>query len=137
MTALAIGMLTGIIFWFLADEMGMFFYKRNDLTWMIRLAGLCAPLLYVTGTTTSLMISIGQEAQSFRNSLFQQLLLLICLIIFTGIPSLNIYGYIVAIAISNIVLLIKICIRLIYTEAPKLLRKIITLRRYTDIVKRR
>ena len=42
LTALAIGMLTGIIFWFLADEMGMFFYK-NDLTWMIRLAGLCAP----------------------------------------------------------------------------------------------
>lgn len=107
LTALTIGLLTGVVFWFMADEMGMFFYKRNDLTWMIRLAGLCAPLLYVTGTTTSLMISIGQEAQSFRNSLFQQLLLLICLIIFTGIPSLNIYGYIVAIAISNIVLLIR------------------------------
>lgn len=107
LTALAIGVITGALFWFLADEMGMFFYKRNDLTWMIRLAGLCAPLLYVTGTTTSLMISIGQEAQSFRNSLFQQLLLLICLIIFTGIPALNIYGYIVAIALSNIVLLMR------------------------------
>lgn len=105
--AFIIGLLTGAIFWIFSDEMGMLFYKQEDLGLMIRLAGACSPLLYVTATTTSLLISIGQEAQSFRNSLFQQLLLLICLIIFTGIPALNIYGYIVAIAISNTVLLVQ------------------------------
>ena len=72
---------------------------------MIRLTGLCAPLFYLTAASTSLLISIGQEAQSFRNSLFQQLLLLIFLLLFTGVPSLNIYGYIVAAALSNLVLL--------------------------------
>ena len=74
---------------------------------MIRLSGICSPLLYVTAATTSLLISIGQEAQSFRNSLFQQLLLLIFLILFTGIPALNIYGYIAAAALSNAVLLVQ------------------------------
>ncbi len=87
--------------------MGDFFYKREDLGLMIRLAGLCSPLLYVTATTNSLLISIGKEAQSFRNSLLQQLLLLIFLILFTGMPALNIYGYIAAIALSNAVLLVQ------------------------------
>ena len=73
---------------------------------MIRMAGLCAPLLYMTATSTSLLIGIGCESQSFRNSLLQQLLLLIFLIIFTGIPALNIYGYLVSIAVSNGILLI-------------------------------
>lgn len=99
-----IGILTLVVFWIFADNMGMFFYKHDDLGFMIRMAGLCAPLLYTTATTTSLLIGIGQEGQSFRNCLLQQLLLLIFLMIFTGIPALNIYGYIVAIAISNAIL---------------------------------
>lgn len=104
--AFFIGILTLFIFWIFADDMGYLFYKRSDLGFMIRMAGLCSPLLYMTATSTSLLIGIGQEGQSFRNSLLQQLLLLIFLMIFTGIPSLNIYGYIVAIAISNAILLI-------------------------------
>ncbi|MGN0659502.1 MAG: oligosaccharide flippase family protein, partial [Emergencia sp.] len=105
--SLCIGILTGLLFFVLADDMGLFFYKREDLGLMIRLAGLCAPLLYVTAASTSLLISIGREAQSFRNSLLQQLLLLIFLLVFIGIPQLNIYGYILAIALSNSVLLVQ------------------------------
>ncbi len=105
--SLVIGLLTCIIFFFFADSMGQFFYKENGLGLMIRLAGLLAPLLYMTAASTSLLIGVGREGQSFRNSLFQQLLLLIFLIIFTGIPALNIYGYLLAIALSNGVLLIK------------------------------
>ena len=102
-----IGLCAGTVFWLFADEMGRFFYKQEDLGAMIRLTGLCAPLFYLTAASTSLLISIGQEAQSFRNSLFQQLLLLIFLLLFTGVPSLNIYGYIVAAALSNLVLLVQ------------------------------
>ena len=103
--AFGIGIVTMVLFLLLADEMGLFFYKRNDLSLMIRLAGVCAPILYVTAASTSLLIGIGCEKLSFKNSLLQQLLLLIFLMIFTGIPSLNIYGYLAAIAISNIILL--------------------------------
>lgn len=100
-----IGLLTAVFFWNWADALGMVFYKRDDLLWMIRLAGLCAPVLDMTITSTNLLISIGEESQSFRNCLLQQLLLLICLILFVGIPALNIYGYILAVIISNLLLL--------------------------------
>lgn len=106
LTAFIIGIATSVVFWFSADAMGMLFYKRSDLGWLIRWAGLCAPMLDVTITSTNLLISIGQEGQSFRNSLLQQILLLIFLMVFVGIPSLNIYGYIAAIALSNLILLV-------------------------------
>lgn len=107
LTSFLIGLVTSLLFFLFADQMGIFFYKRSDLTLMIHLSGACAPLLYVTSATTSLLISVGQESLSFRNTLFQQLLLLILLLLLTGIPALNIYGYITAIALSNIALLFK------------------------------
>ena len=102
---LVVGFLTTICFWIFADQMGLFFYKRTDLGWLIRFAGLCAPLLDLSAISTSLLIGIGQEGQSFRNTLLQQLLMLIFLILFVGIPALNIYGYILAFALSNLILL--------------------------------
>ncbi len=104
--SLVIGIITTVVFWFGAEFMGTFFYKRTDLVWMIRLAGLCAPLLDTAITSTNLLISIGEENQSFRNCLLQQLILLICLILFVGIPSLHIYGYLLSISISNLLLLV-------------------------------
>ena len=105
--ALVIGLATSVLYMFTADGMGELFYKRDDLGALIRLAGLCAPVLYLSATSTSLLISIGHESESFRNSLLQQLLLLIGLTVFTGIPQLNIYGFLLAVACSVIVLLIQ------------------------------
>lgn len=105
--ALIIGLATSVLFMFTADGMGELFYKRDDLGALIRLAGLCAPVLYLSATSTSLLISIGHEPESFRNSLLQQLLLLIGLTVFTGIPQLNIYGFLLAVACSVTVLLIQ------------------------------
>jgi stage V sporulation protein B len=103
--SLLIGLMTGLLLWCFADQLGEFFYGRSDLNAMIHLAGLCAPLLYVTAATGSLLVGIGAETRAFQNALFQQLLLLILLILLTGIPQLNIYGYMLAIALSNGVLL--------------------------------
>ena len=105
--ALVIGLATSVLFMFTADGMGELFYKRDDLGALIRLAGLCSPVLYLSATSTSVLISIGHEPESFRNSLLQQLLLLIGLTVFTGIPQLNIYGFLLAVACSVIVLLIQ------------------------------
>ena len=106
MAALFIGALTALVFCVAADEMGSFFYKRDDLGMMIRLSGLCAPVLDVAAVSTSLLIAIGKESQSFRNTLQQQLLLLIFVILLVGVPALNIYGYILSFAVSNGVLVI-------------------------------
>ena len=103
--ALLTGFVTALLFWFLGDTMGNLFYKRDDLGTMIQFLGLCAPLLYVTITSTNLLIGIGEEGRSFQNCLLQQLYLLIFLLTFVGIPALNIYGYIVAIVLSQLLLL--------------------------------
>ncbi|MEG1067422.1 MAG: oligosaccharide flippase family protein [Anaerovoracaceae bacterium] len=103
--ALLIGVFTSLVYFAFADQIGFFLYHRCDLTHMIRLTGLLAPLLYTANCTNSVLISMGKEHISFKNSFLQQTILLICLIIFTSIPSINIYGYIIALLISNIVLL--------------------------------
>ena len=104
--ALAIGLLTALVFLIAADGLGAFFYKRDDLGLLIRLSGFCAPILDVAAVSTSLLIGVSKESQSFRNALMQQLLLLISIILLVGVPSLNIYGYILSFALSNTVLVI-------------------------------
>lgn len=104
--ALGIGVATALIFWLGADGMGSLFYKRDDLGLLIRLSGLCAPILDVAAVSTSLLIGVGMEGQSFRSTLLQQLLLLIFIILLVGMPQLNIYGYVLSFALSNMVLVI-------------------------------
>ena len=104
LVSFAIGLVTTLVFFIAADQMGALFYKRNDLGLMIRLSGLCAPILDVAAVSTSLLIAIGKEGQSFRNALLQQLLLLIFIILLVGVPAINIYGYILSFALSNSVL---------------------------------
>ena len=106
LAALMVGVLTAVVFGVAADELGDFFYKRDDLGVMIRLSGLCAPVLDVAAVSTSLLIAVGREGQSFRNALMQQLLLLISIILLVGLPVLHIYGYIISFALSNTVLVI-------------------------------
>ncbi len=102
----AIGLLTLVLFLVAADEMGYLFYKRDDLGLLIRVSGLCAPVLDVAAVSTSLLIAVGKESQSFRNALLQQLLLLIFIILLVGLPTLNIYGYVLSFALSNGVLVV-------------------------------
>lgn len=104
--ALGVGVATTLVFWIGADGMGALFYKRDDLGLLIRLSGLCAPILDVAAVSTSLLIGVGMEGQSFRSALLQQLLLLIFIILLVGIPALNIYGYVLAFALSNMVLVL-------------------------------
>ena len=104
--AFGIGVATACVFWICADGMGALFYKRDDLGLMIRLSGLCAPILDVAAVSTSLLIGVGMEGQSFRSALMQQLLLLISIILLVGVPGLNVYGYILSFALSNMVLVV-------------------------------
>lgn len=106
LAALGIGVMTTLVFWLMADEMGALFYKRDDLGMLIRLSGLCAPILDVAAVSTSLLIGVGKEGQSFRSTLLQQLLLLILIILLVGVPRLNIYGYILSFGLSNGVLVV-------------------------------
>ena len=103
--SLLIGIITMILYCTFAEEIGFFLYKRTDLNYMIKLTGLLSPLLYTSSSSSSILISMGKERISFRNSFLQQGTLLIGLFIFTSIPAINIYGYVLALFLSNAVLL--------------------------------
>lgn len=105
--SLFIGIVTGMILWLFSSELGPLFYHQQNLELMIKTGAVCVPLLYVSEASSSLLISIGEEVRSFQTNLLHQLILLICLIIFTGIPWINVYGYFIAIFISHLVLLLQ------------------------------
>lgn len=104
--SLIIGIATGIVFLLYGDALGSIIYGRDDLGLMIKLSAILVPVMYVAATSNSILISMGEEKISFRNSLLQQIILLISLRIFTSIPSVNIYGYIIGMFICHIFQLI-------------------------------
>lgn len=102
--AVLIGIGTFAVALVFGDEMGMIFYKQYDLGPMIKLVGLFAPVVNCAAISQSLLIACGKEGAAFTNSLLSQLVLLFCLIVFTGIKSINIYGYLISVAIANMLL---------------------------------
>lgn len=101
-----IGMITGIILWLFSSKLGILFYHQQGLNLMIKAGAFCVPVLYIAEASSSLLISLGEEVRSFQNNLLHQLILLIVLILFTGMPVINVYGYFIAIFISHLVLLL-------------------------------
>lgn len=102
--AMLIGIGTFAIAVLLGDEMGIIFYKQYDLGPMIKLAGLFAPAVNCAAISQSLLIACGKEGAAFTDSLLSQLILLLGLFVFTGIKSVNIYGYVISAAVANVLL---------------------------------
>ena len=93
-TALAISLCIG-------DNLGYLLYKRKDLGNYIKFAALVAPILYTSSTTYAILNGFGKQKIILRNSLIISVLRIILLYTFTGIPSINVYGYGVTIIITS------------------------------------
>lgn len=100
--ALFIGLVTGIIFLIYGDALGVAIYGRDDLGLMISFSAILVPVMYMAATSNSILISMGEEKISFRNSLLQQIILLVSLRFFTAIKYINIYGYIIGMFICYV-----------------------------------
>ena len=61
------------------------------------------PLAFVSSTMYGILNGLDKQSIILRNNIFISILEIICLFIFTGIPSINIYGYILTMLISSIV----------------------------------
>jgi stage V sporulation protein B len=88
-----LGLATLVICLLIPEELGMMFYNRDDLGSYIKFAALSAPIVFVSATTYGILNGLGRQSIILRNSLILSMLELILLYIFTGIPSINIYGY--------------------------------------------
>ena len=91
--AFLLGIATTIICNIIPDALGEMFYSRNDLGLYIRFASLAAPVLFPAITMFGILNGLNRQSIILRNSLIEAIIELICLYIFTGIPSINIFGY--------------------------------------------
>jgi len=91
--AFLLGISTTIICSIIPDALGQMFYGRNDLGSYIRFASLTAPILFPAVTMFGILNGLNRQGIILRNSLIEAIIELICLYIFTAIPSINIFGY--------------------------------------------
>ena len=75
------------------DNLGKMFFNRNDLGSYLKFASLSAPVIFTASTTFGILNGLGKQNVILRNSLIISALELVLLYIFTGISSINIYGY--------------------------------------------
>lgn len=104
--AFLLGLATTIICNIIPDSLGQMFYGRGDLGLYIKIGSLCAPIMFPASTMFGILNGLNKQGIILRNSLIVATLELICLFIFTSIPSLNILGYAVTMMITSIVTLI-------------------------------
>ena len=91
--AFLLGIATTIICNVIPDALGQMFYGRNDLGSYIRFASLTAPIFFPAITMFGILNGLNRQGIILRNSLIEAIIELICLYIFTAIPSINIFGY--------------------------------------------
>ena len=91
--AFLLGIATTIICNVIPDALGEMFYGRYDLGSYIRFASLTAPIFFPAVTMFGILNGLNRQGIILRNSLIEAIIELICLYIFTAIPSINIFGY--------------------------------------------
>ena len=88
------------------DSLGMLFFSRNDLGPYIAFIALSAPLLYVATTTNAILNGLGKQNIILKNSLIVSVEDLVIIYILSGIASINIYSYGIALFATALTLLL-------------------------------
>lgn len=88
------------------DSLGMLFFNRNDLGHYISFIALSAPLLYVATTTNAILNGLGKQNVILKNSLIVSVEDLLIIYVLSGIPSINIYSYGIALFATSLTLLL-------------------------------
>lgn len=90
--AFLLGLSTTLICNIVPNELGAIFYGRNDLGPYIRIGSLAAPIFFTSTTMFGILNGLNRQGVILRNSLIEASIELICLYVFTAIPSINIFG---------------------------------------------
>ena len=107
--AFLLGLSTTVICSLIPYELGNLFYGRDDLGNYIFMASLSAPIFFTSSIMFGFLNGLNKQGVILRNSLIIAFIDLICLFVFTSIPSINIYGYSLSLFItSSICLLINL-----------------------------
>ena len=99
--AFLLGLSTTIICNIVPTSLGIMFYNRDDLGLYIRFVSLAAPVFFTSAAMFGILNGLNRQGIILRNSLIEALIELVCLFIFTAIPSINIYGYSIAMILAT------------------------------------
>ncbi|HEY5584669.1 MAG TPA: stage V sporulation protein B [Ruminiclostridium sp.] len=97
-----VGMGTLIVSLCIPQKLGMLFYSRNDLGTMIKVAGICSFISYASSASFGILNGLGKQNVNLKNSIIVSLEGLLLVFFLTSIPSINIYGYGVAIILTSV-----------------------------------
>ncbi|MCM8711332.1 stage V sporulation protein B [Clostridium sp. SYSU_GA19001] len=103
--AFLLGVSTLIISISIPEALGRLFFSRTDLGSYIKFAAISAPITYASATTFGILNGLGKQGIVLRNSLLVSVEEVILLYIFTGIPSINIFGFGVSLIITSATIL--------------------------------
>ncbi len=98
--AFLLGIATTIICNIIPKSLGEMFFSRSDLGPYIRFASLTSPIFFPAVTMFGILNGLNRQSIILRNSLIEAIIELICLYIFTGIHSINIFGYSITMLIA-------------------------------------
>lgn len=101
-----LGIATTVICNLIPDSLGEMFYGRGDLALYIRVASLSAPIFFPANTMFGILNGLNKQSVILKNSIIISIVELICLFIFTSIPSINILGYGITMFITSAISLV-------------------------------
>ncbi|MDP4143073.1 MAG: stage V sporulation protein B [Bacillota bacterium] len=96
-----LGLATMVICLALPNSLGQLFFGRADLAPYIVIAAISCPISYAAAVTFGILSGLGKQKEILINSMLISIEELILLYILTGMKSINIYGYGIALLIAN------------------------------------
>ncbi|SHI86839.1 stage V sporulation protein B [Clostridium cavendishii DSM 21758] len=104
--AFIIGLCTLILGQTFSSELGKMFFSRNDLGGYIKASSLAMPLFFTSVTMFGILNGLGKQTIILRNNIITEILEILCLYVFTGISSINVFGFAITMFIISTLSLI-------------------------------
>lgn len=104
--AFGLGLATLCICLVIPRELGVLFFRRDDLGSYIQFSAIAVPFVFLSVTTYAVLNGLSKQKVLLFNSIISSLIELVCLFILSGIPSINIYAYTYTAIITSLITLL-------------------------------
>lgn len=104
--AFILGIIVLILCLSLGEKLGWLLFKEANLGNYLNFLAFCAPLIYLTQVSRSILNGLGRQKFIFKYSVFFSFIQVVLLYLLVAIPKLNIYGYGITMFITSFALLI-------------------------------
>lgn len=104
--AFLLGILVMIIGFLFGENLGRLIFKEKDLGSYVRFIAFCAPFIYLSQISRSILNGLGKQKMIFTYSVIFSFLQIIMLYILVAVPQINIYGVGITLYVTNMLILL-------------------------------